>query len=306
MIKYRAHPYTIYELLPNYVSSNGRNTHNEHGFRGKSFEIEKVLDTKRVVCLGESTTYCGELKDGDTYPDCLERHLIKGLDENIEVINGGIEQYNSIEVLIRFMLKVQPLNPNLIVYYYTYNDVTARIWPNLGRDYYGHSRPWRQVTPLLDRISGRATLALKKGVNTTGLNYYVRRMGTGRSFEYLKDNPSTYFRDNISMLAALTKFWGMRLLIVSPPFYGLEDPDFVPAESPNYQTGVYEHRKVIEEIGQTLDVPVFDVLPLMPVPPASKADPNEYYRDPVHFSEKGADLIAGFISSYIIEHGLLD
>ncbi len=305
-VRFESHPYYIFDLVPNYASPDGRNTHNEHRFRGKGFSRQKDEGVKRVVCVGESTTYCLELKDGDTYPDRLERHLNEMLERRVEVINAGIDNYTSAEVMINFIMKIQPLKPDLIVYYYTVNDVIARTWKGLSRDYREFARPWKEVFPIMDRIGGTHAMALRQGVNMAGLSYYVRRYEHSRSWDFLTENPSSYFRDNITVMSLVARHFGIEVLLVNPPFHGLENPDYNPDDGNNLQRGVFEHRRVIADVGEALGVSVLDMLPMMPVPPPNRESANEYYVDPVHFTEKGADIFASGIARHVVESGLLD
>jgi hypothetical protein len=80
----RPHHYLHFELVPGYRSPDGAATHNSYGFRGKEFTIKKPVGAKRVVCIGESTTYCTGIKDAQTWPERLSEKL------GAEVINAGV------------------------------------------------------------------------------------------------------------------------------------------------------------------------------------------------------------------------
>lgn len=128
-LAYRPHPYMLYELNPNWTSSDGKTHHNSLGFRGREVAPRKRPGCVRIVCMGESTTYCtGIADDRDTYPARLEAHL-RALHPNrdIEVVNAGIGGFTSIENLLRFHFHVAPLTPDLVIYYYTHNDFRAGV-----------------------------------------------------------------------------------------------------------------------------------------------------------------------------------
>jgi hypothetical protein len=70
-------------------STDENNPVNSRGFRGPEIH-DKKIGTKRIVCLGGSTTYGTGLNYSDTYPAILQEKLDKKFGKGIyEVINGG-------------------------------------------------------------------------------------------------------------------------------------------------------------------------------------------------------------------------
>ena len=296
----------LYELNPNWTSSDGKTHHNSLGFRGREVAPRKRPGCVRIVCMGESTTYCtGIADDRDTYPARLEAHL-RALHPNrdIEVVNAGIGGFTSIENLLRFHFHVAPLTPDLVIYYYTHNDVRPRHLPSLSRDYREFSRSWFEPP----RVGGlKGWLSRRRALWGNNIGGVVRRFAENAERQHRNNvaaNPPYAFRANITALALMVRAAGARLLFVNPPYRNLRN--FIAGESGNPAfRGVFEHRNVIEELGRTHGFPVYDLARDMPYPDDPDGFPNEHYRDPVHVNERGAELMGKLIAEAVESENLL-
>jgi lysophospholipase L1-like esterase len=248
--------------------------------------------------MGESTTYCTGIEDdGSTYPARLEIHLrARRPDLDIEVINAGVGGYTSIENLLRYHFHIAPLSPDLIVYYYTHNDIHARRMPYLSRDYREYSRSWHEP-PFGGGIRG--WIARRRALATGDIGNIVRRYdelapGSRRAANTAK-NPPDYFRANITALILLIRAAGVCLMFVNPPYRNLQQDGGM---DPVY-TALLQHRGIIEELGAVFGFPVYDLASEMPYPSDPRGFPSEYYLDPTHVNERGADLMAELIAKAI-------
>ena len=306
-LRYRPHPYTLYELNPDWTSADGRGHHNSLGFRGSELAVKKRPGCVRIVCMGESTTYCtGIADDCETYPARLEAHLrAQQPNRDIEVVNAGVGGYTSIENLLRFHFHVAPLAPDLVIYYYTHNDVHPRRMPHLSRDYREYSRSW------FEPLSGGGLKAwigrrLSPAIGSIG-NVARRHIEySGRcSPANVATNPPDAFRANMTVLTLIVRAAGARLLFVNPPYRDL-DKFIAGAEDGNPAfREVLEHREIIEKIGRTHGFPVYDLARDMPYPNDQTGFPNEHYLDPVHVNERGADLMGKLIAEAVVAENLL-
>jgi hypothetical protein len=308
---YQPHPYLLYELTPRYVSRDGLTHHNSYGFRGPEFPLEKPAGTYRIVCMGESSTYgTGIRADEATYPARLGAHLRQASPHRtIEVLNAGVGGYTSAESLLQFIFKVQPIEPDLVLYYYTHNDVHPRRFPTLSRDYREYSKSWYEPP----RASGwrRLRQALIRWVSpgSASIGELVRRYaeyeGRRQASNVLR-NPPDYFQANLSCLAMLARGWGSEVLFVNPPYRGLVGARGMEPVNPVVQ-GVQEHRRIVEGLGREFGCRVFDLLPRMPYPATREelAQPGSLYRDWVHVSERGADLMGWLIAGEVASSGCL-
>jgi lysophospholipase L1-like esterase len=304
---YAPHPYMLYTLNRNWRSADGRSRHNQAGFRGAEIAIAKTAGTARVVCMGESTTYCtGIADDRKTYPAALERHL-KALfpGRGMEVINAGMPGFTSAENVARCLFDVAPLAPDLLVYYYTHNDAKARAYPRLSRDYREFARSWYEphgAGGLAGNIQRRRKLAAGQILNL------VRRRDEGtwhnRTDTDYARNPPEAFRANLAAIAAIAGLAGAKVLFVNPPYPGIANAAGT-GTIPPLNRAVAEHRRVVEGLGRDMGVAVFDLAAAMPYP-ADDAFPTAHFQDRVHLSEEGADLAAKHIAEAIRAGGLLD
>ncbi len=106
-------------------------SHNSLGFRGHEVTIQKGNNTRRIVVLGGSSTYCVGVSDNETWPYFLEKDLGAGW----EVINLGVPGYSTVENLIQTALQIQELSPDIAVYFVGWNDMRNIHIKNLKSDY---------------------------------------------------------------------------------------------------------------------------------------------------------------------------
>ena len=114
----------ISTLAPGYVRSGSRASFgiNALGFRGDEFTKEKPPGTIRIVCLGASTTFCGEAKR--SWPHRLQEKLRERYSGvGIEVINAGVPGFRIEQSLVNLEARVLPLDPDLVIVYHANNDI---------------------------------------------------------------------------------------------------------------------------------------------------------------------------------------
>ena len=95
-------PYLIWHLIPRFQGENlGVHVfHNSAGLRSPEIPRHKPEGTRRILLLGDSTTYGHGVRSGFTLRDRLEQGLREALKEpRIEVINGGVPGYSSLQSL---------------------------------------------------------------------------------------------------------------------------------------------------------------------------------------------------------------
>lgn len=105
---------------------------NSHGFRGKDYSVLKKEGIFRIVCIGASTTFGhGASLDNATYPAFLEAKLNKNSSSGkFQVINVGIPGYSALQELILFNAQLLDLNPDMIIIYSGWNDVSTMFHLN--------------------------------------------------------------------------------------------------------------------------------------------------------------------------------
>ena len=125
-------PYIRYELIPGAVSANIKI--NSAGFRGPEITIEKQEGAYRILMLGDSELFSMLLPEEDN----LSRQLEKLLNEKsgglkFEVVNTGVEGYNTYQEFEVLKDKGLKYAPDLVVLNYVLND------PEPGEYYFGNN-----------------------------------------------------------------------------------------------------------------------------------------------------------------------
>ncbi|MDF1661562.1 MAG: SGNH/GDSL hydrolase family protein, partial [Planctomycetota bacterium] len=101
---------------------------NKHGFRGPDFEMEKKKGSFRILCLGDSTTFSVYVKEGKTYPEVLQRELVKDR-PLVEVINGGHPAWGTSDQLRFLKERAFKVKPDLVVHLFCGNDPSDIVDP---------------------------------------------------------------------------------------------------------------------------------------------------------------------------------
>ena len=304
-LRWSPHHYLNYDLTPNY--RRGLTSHNSLGFRDREFSLQKPDGVYRIVALGGSTTYTVMVEDNEkTFTANLERTLKKQFGyKNIEVINAGVEGFNSWETLINLAFRVLDLNPDLIIIYHGTNDVHTRlVEPSAYEgDNSGRRKQWRNPSvPFLDYSCILRILRRKFGYSLqVGLGSFVNAstyLGAGTDpvertafdpLELLQNNPPNFFRRNLTNIIAIAKAHNIEVLLAtwahSPHFN-----DY--AFAPHYQLGFQENNEVVKELAAQYGVALFNFAKEMP-------KDKRYWSDGRHVNEEGAALKAELFAEFI-------
>ncbi|MFH0739079.1 MAG: SGNH/GDSL hydrolase family protein [Candidatus Omnitrophota bacterium] len=96
---------------------------NSDGFRGPEYPLKKEKGLYRVVMIGDSVTFSRLTKWEDSLAQKLEEGLSAGCPgKRFEVLNMGVEGYNSIQELELLKVKALKYDPDLVIVYYCFND----------------------------------------------------------------------------------------------------------------------------------------------------------------------------------------
>jgi hypothetical protein len=94
---------------------------NSLGFTDDEFIMEKPKGVIRIAALGGSTTAGYE-----AWPNQLERLLNTGSKHQYEVMNFGIEGYNTAHSIVNLALHVMDFQPDIVSLHDCYNEPMAR------------------------------------------------------------------------------------------------------------------------------------------------------------------------------------
>jgi lysophospholipase L1-like esterase len=132
---------------------------NNHGFRGADFDAERTPGVKRVIAIGESSTFGYEDPDDGTYPYLLEVALNRGSEgeRKVEVLNCGIPHVNSENIAALLEHEVLDYRPDVLTLMCGYNDAMYPLAETAGA----------KLSRLLDEYSA-AYAGMRKLVNKVG------------------------------------------------------------------------------------------------------------------------------------------
>jgi hypothetical protein len=104
---------------------------NSHGLRmDEDVPFEKRRGERRVLVIGDSTTFGWGVSQGETFSDSLQRRLRSPAGERWTVINAGVNGYNTGQEVEYFLLTGRRYQPEIVILMFNSNDVEPRIVPN--------------------------------------------------------------------------------------------------------------------------------------------------------------------------------
>lgn len=107
------------------IDTQARGVHvttNEHGMRGPSTTVAPAAGTHRVLVLGDSVAFGFRLEQPDTFPVQLEQELESRDGGSWEVLNAGVEGYNTRNELAYLRSPLLDFAPETIVLLFNLND----------------------------------------------------------------------------------------------------------------------------------------------------------------------------------------
>jgi lysophospholipase L1-like esterase len=272
---YRPHHYTLFEPRPNIYSQQGL-VHNRWGFREHRPLPPDPLAI-RLVFIGGSIVYGVRTHDNcELYTRHLEERLNETYREQLgerhfEVINAGMANATTNEILLRLIFAVSEIRPALVA-------IQAGIcdtWPRtVSDDYfgdyrqarkrYGHGRWLQPELSLADSLaraliwrSALLDLWLGNQVPAEPLLEMCDVERTGHP-DRLVRNPPIYFERNLRFMLTLCREMGAFSLLIG-------DPVPVSQRHCSYQIAVPEHSAVMERLSGERGVPFLDLGRVLPL-----------------------------------------
>lgn len=217
---------------------------NAHGLRDRD-RPAKPPGTKRVLVMGDSYTWGYAVAEDEAYPQVAERLLRETGRPEIEVINGGIPDYNSRQErqLLEQLLPIY--QPDAVFLAYVVNDAEpSTAMPVPPEETYRHARSWflTEVAERLNRKVFRRRI-LPSAKENVGSNYL-----DGFEAGSVKWRDS---REAIRQMRDLCAAAGI-------PFTVFMMPDFTQDFDERYAWGTI-HAAVMRW-GRELDIPTYDLL----------------------------------------------
>lgn len=126
------HPWSEFEFHPTRGFGLGRNLelvdwdtdfkvlrkHNSRGFRSPEIPLQKPPGRLRVLMVGDSMVYGIGVENEETFSAEMERR-----EPRLQVINAGVPAYSGAEELVQLREEIGPLDPDIVVVAYFWNDL---------------------------------------------------------------------------------------------------------------------------------------------------------------------------------------
>jgi lysophospholipase L1-like esterase len=301
-----AAPFVNYVLNPDYGD------HNKLGYRGAEIEIPKPKGVFRIVMTGDSMTYGQSLPTRQTYPYQLQEILHDYGYTNVEVINAGVIGYTSWETLTNLSFRLLELEPDLVIYYGSSNDLHARTGTP---DCYQGINPRRGLGPLrqvavpsvADPVQSTLYryLEVNLGWVTDPIQFaferyndkLCQRADNGTDAEHIQENPPIYFRRNLRDIVAVARANDVRIVLSTQPYYQATDPKIM---ADWWKQGVDEHNQIILDLATELNALSIDLMAEI------GQNPDFWFGDGIHPSPEGAHEYARLYADYLVKTGWLD
>lgn len=318
---YDTHPYLPYTLKPNTKTSDIQSTSyilqkkeyffpkltiNNLGFlNGKNGNTPVKKNLKKnfsIGCVGNSTTlnYINDGKKNYSYPIILENLLSKKFkNKKIEVNNFGAGLYNSTEILIRFIIQILDLRPNMVILYCGHNDYEAYLTDNFKEDY-SHYRQnlsknfWRiQVYKVLPKFRTNVLSCIYQNLLGINLRHTLNKLISKGKID-LKNNHKNklaVFERNIQTIVTLCKSKNIKIILSSYCYY-LHPKIKKNILLKKIEKIVEDENKIIKKIAKNNNTIFVDNAKLI-------KKNNTNFLDSQHFSPEGMSVLAKNFSKKI-------
>ena len=294
-----------YPLHSNYLSVSLK-TNNFRFFNGpngdRDIVVPKPKSLTRINCIGASTTgnYISENNNNFSYPLELEKILKSKSDKNIEVNNCGTGGYNSADMLVRFLLQIVDTDPDYLIIYYAYNDISSYLTPNFHSDYSHSSKNLGEVnwkflvgSKIPDVPINFVNYLKNKWFYSTNIRYSLLDVIAKGKIDPKIDfsqGLETY-RRNLQNIISVSLNNKIDVILCTFCIYLHEKIKNDPLHI-LYEKIVLEENKIIKELSKKNNLKLVDCFSLIP-----KEDSN--FVDTCHFTPKGMNLLAQSISEAI-------
>lgn len=297
------HPYANWSLNPQHRGKAGAIEHTVEGFR-KTGAYDSMLsairehpDTYRIVCLGESTTYCSYIERyQDTWPSLLGSRVGSG---GALVINLGIGGYGTLQSVIQAAGWLPAIRPHLTVFYNARNDL-AFLYNSPRREgaiYPDYQNAIAQYSDLLAPRWPRFLLGVElfkmleiQRLRRLGFRrlYYPDPIRSAEGFGRFDEAQSGGIIFRIRLLADLCRSIGCRLLYVPEIVRSVEKQQgaaYARAIEPVYS----RIREALEGHDAAEFLDVRDSLEMS----------DRHFIDSLHFTKEGCELFADILAKKI-------
>lgn len=300
-----------YRLRPN-VDTEARGVHvvtNSFGLRGPEVARAPAPGTERVLVLGDSVAFGFRLEQGETFPVLLEQELEQRHGGSFEVLNGGVEGYNTVNQLAFLRSSLLELEPTTIVVVFNLNDydhgpvmgplgvLTLDQSQRVKSDSLAMRSEFWLLLRWLVATQGRVWIGQGPAPTVTPapgdespFNPFDRFVSVLRKKYYAEPTDDRWARmvDALRDLATLCRERGIRLVIAIVPDgdqIGVASPDLTP-------------QRKLDEVCSTLKLDCIDLQPSF-----AAAGDGLLYLDIMHPNAAGQHIMAREVAAHLLAGG---
>ncbi|MCB0328767.1 MAG: SGNH/GDSL hydrolase family protein [Bdellovibrionales bacterium] len=272
---------------------------NSLGFRDKERSIERPDGVvRRILALGDSTTAGLWIEnDADVYPAQLEK-LYADERRAIEVLNFGVNGYNTSQEVEMLREKGLQYKPDLIVLGYCLNDRfqdDGGIYGFLIEEAKKSKSPNIADAGISSNLNAGYARLFSESALYRVLRFQVLPQFQKQLPDSTKRDPQKFWTDSVE-----DSFRALRVLSESNRFQVLVAilPELLPIDFNNLEYRAFSEHKKISQLSQELGFYVIDLLE--PLKKCKLENPNELIAfDRYHARPYGNQCIAKAIKSYI-------
>lgn len=322
------HPYLQNEVVPN----DARMHVNASGFRGDPIPIPSERDVL-IFMLGGSTVYSHDVSYEQSHPVLLQNILRKKYPTTRFVVqNAGNEYHTSLHSLIKYVTRIRPHHPDLVIMWHGINDLGRSFAPNrftmpdasYSDDYRHYLGPIAgivryyatpvEVSPLVHSVFANwlmdALFSDLRGALTARREQSSLRPIPVDHFPSL-----TAFENNLDALLHMMKADGVTVIMASEPsmyaapnvgewgqnFWMQKSLCRMGDEYPSTESlaaGMQTFNEVARRLAQRHGVPFLDLDAELPKDP-------RFMFDDCHYTAEGNELVAKIVARFLEENRII-
>ena len=289
---------------PVHRAAEARYFHNSQRLRGPERTSQSLAGKTVIAVFGGSTTYDQGVRDGETWPEQLERLLGE---TDYAVINHGMGGFSTAEHVIQtaFYERAFGVSPRCAAYYIGWNDMQSAHLTNLDPGYADYHLPMQIDAEEARRIGGRklqVSPTLTYLARLTVLGFDTARPALWPEGEPIAEPDPTLeeiYRRSIQTISAINRQRGTRTIWIGQL---LNRPELNKAETYRWIPRVLDRDlwplvARLNTIARDQAATLGDVYADVEVDDFDSSD----FVDQGHFSAKGSAKFASLLAPYVVD-----
>ena len=282
-------------------SEDEQNPVNTFGFRGPEIS-EKRHTTKKIVCLGGSTTYGLGLSYSNTYPKLLQNYIDKNAGVgHYEIINAGIPAHRLPHIIEQVKHVILRLEPDIIILMNVFNNLVTdsedfafieidgegkNLFIRTSRKLIKGMRKYSLFVSVLDDFAKKGYRDYLKSIDWRSGSTAI--MNSQAVWQKYRSNLNTFF----SLLMKHNP--SISVIVLDEAMNYIDYPELAPPMFKAYDVQknvsmTYKNIRVCN-IGKILENTYKKGEPVWIAP----------YFDPIHLSPRGNEVIAKILGDYLL------